>query len=80
MAALPSALSAITMLADGRASLATHAATCISTFRACRFRLQAVTSMPNGGSTADPDHLDELRNELRNQLLIPTREWLAACP
>ena len=80
MAALPSALSAITMLARGRASLATHAATCMSTIRACRLRLQAVTSMPNGGNTVYPDHLDELRNELRNQLPIPTREWLAAFP
>ena len=67
MAALPSALSAITMLADGRACLATHAATRHVT-QDTNWELQAVTSMPNGGRTADPDHLDELRNELRNEL------------
>ena len=33
------------------------------------WELQAVTSMPNGGRTADPGHLDELRYELRNELL-----------
>ena len=76
MAALPSALSAITMLARDRASLATHVATGMSRFRACR----SVTLMQNGGSTVYPAHLDELQNELRNQLLIPTREWLAAFP